>query len=282
MRIDLHTHSTASDGTDSPPELMLAARTAGLDVIALTDHESFAGWDQAERVVAALDLRLIKGIEMSTRTSGESVHVLGLWVDPTNRPLADELQRIRGARDGRVAMIISQLAAVDVVLAESKLAKAAADTSSIGRPHIADAMIAQGYVETRREAFDRYLAPGRPGYVSRYAPATADGIRLIHAAGGVAVLAHAWGRDTAQVLTAEVIADLASETGLDGLEVFHQEHDESARRQLGELAKELDLIPTGGSDYHGLGKQNHELGCNLTPPESLAALEDRQRLWATK
>lgn len=274
MRIDLHTHSSVSDGTDDPGALVRRAAAAGLDVVALTDHDTCAGWDAAAAAAAEAGIVVVPGIELSTTLAGAGVHVLGYLPDPTYAPLAAELERIRSERLRRLRSIIERLAALGKPVALDEVRAAAGTAATVGRPHVADALVEKGYVRDRDEAFDHWLAEGRPAFVPKYAPETAAGIALLDAAGGAAVLAHPWGRGSRRVLGPQAIADLAA-AGLAGLEVDHEDHDEAARRELRGLAGELDLVVTGSSDYHGAGKAGHRLGAATTAPDQYERLLER-------
>lgn len=275
MAIDLHTHSTVSDGTDSPTELIHHAARVGLSVIALTDHDTGDGLAEAAAAAESVGIALLPGVELSTQLTGRSVHLLGYGVDLTEPTLARELARVRAGRNDRLSPVLAKLAGLGVPVTEEQVRAHAGDSPSIGRPHIADALVAAGHVADRGEAFARFLYDGGPAHVPRYAVELTAGIALVRAAGGVSVLAHPWGRDTRTVLTPTVIAGLAKGHGLDGLEVDHQDHDSQARADLRTLAEQLGLLATGSSDYHGTGKVDHELGCNTTSPEVLAEIHRR-------
>ncbi|MCW2747397.1 MAG: phosphatase, partial [Nocardioidaceae bacterium] len=169
MRIDLHTHSNRSDGTDSPSELVANAVAAGLDVIAITDHDSTAGWDEATEAAAGTSLRLVHGIEISTLLDYRSIHLLGYEFDPTNAPLLEELDRILGGRDGRLPLILKALQSHGVAITEADVLRWSDNAAATGRPHVADALVELGVVKDRTEAFDVWLKPGRPAYIDRYA-----------------------------------------------------------------------------------------------------------------
>ncbi|MDR1767930.1 MAG: PHP domain-containing protein [Propionibacteriaceae bacterium] len=277
MRIDLHTHSCVSDGTDTPAELVAEAARAGLDVVALTDHDTFAGLPEARRAGQRLGVRVVDGIEISTRLNGVGVHLLGYWCDAADVDLAAELARVREGRAGRVPDMLAKLAELGMPVDEATLAGIVAGKPSVGRPHVADAMIALGYVADRAEAFDKYLHEGGPAYADRYCTPLAPAIGLIHQAGGAAVIAHPWGRESRPELTEEAFAALAADHGLDGIEVDHEDHCAADRRALAAIAARLGLVATGSSDYHGAGKAGHRLGCHTTSPSALAALEARAR-----
>jgi 3',5'-nucleoside bisphosphate phosphatase len=265
VRIDLHTHSTASDGTYSPADVVRLAATdpARLDVLALTDHDSMSGWAEAAQAAVRHAITLVPGMEISTKHAGAGVHVLGYLLDPGYPPLVAELDRILAAREGRLSTMLAQLQTAGITISEDDVRRQVGESPAIGRPHIADAMVAKGFAADRGQAFTNWLNAGRPGHVARYATPTATMIGLITAAGGAAVVAHPWGHGSRRVLDAETIASFRA-AGLTGLEVEHQDHDPADRSSLRALASDLDLVITGSSDFHGLGKVDHELGCNLT------------------
>ncbi len=275
MLIDLHTHSSISDGTDTPAELVAQAARAGLEVVALTDHDTHRGLDEAVAEGERLGVDVVRGLELSCERQGTSVHLLAYGANPTDPALAEELAQIRQGRQGRVAGVLTKLAALGVPVTEEAVMRQVGDSPSVGRPHIADALIEAGHVRDRTEAFDRYLSDSGPAHVARYALDLVRGIDLVHAAGGVAVIAHPWGRGREQALPPELLAALAAEHGLDGIEVDHQDHDRDTRRRLRKLTRRLDLLATGSSDYHGTGKTNHDLGCNTTDPEVLVEIRSR-------
>ncbi|WP_022910455.1 PHP domain-containing protein [Aestuariimicrobium kwangyangense] len=272
MRIDLHTHSSVSDGTDTPSALVLAALAVGLDAIALTDHDTFDGVPEAKEAGRRAGLTVIAGVEMSAQLDGVSVHLLGYGMDRRNRPLLAELGLLREGRVGRVKAMADRLTELGMPLTEAEIVAAAKASPSIGRPHVADAMVAKGYVADRDEAFRYWLADDKPGYVHRYSCELGRAIDLLHAAGGVAVIAHPWSRSSRSVLTAEVISDLVRDHQLDGIEVDHQDHDADTRSLLSDLAVRLGLVRTGSSDHHGTGKVGFPLGANLTRETALGQL----------
>lgn len=277
MRIDLHTHSSVSDGTDTPEELVRKAAAAGLDVVALTDHDTFDGLNAAVAEGQRIGVQVLRGMELSCSRGGDSVHLLAYGADPLNADLVAELALVRGGRKGRLTGVLMKLAELGVPVSEAEVMAQVGDSPSVGRPHIADAMIKAGHVGDREEAFDRFLAEGGPAHVHRYAIELERGIDLVHAAGGVAVIGHPWGRGREHVLPPALLSALAAEHGLDGVEVDHQDHDASTRAQLRTLAAELGLLVTGSSDYHGTGKLDHDLGCNTTAPEVYDDLVGRLR-----
>lgn len=273
MRIDLHAHSLASDGTDTPADLVRAAAAAGLDVVALTDHDTAQGWDEAGRAALEAGITLVRGIEVSTQHSGRSVHLLAYLPDPADPVLVEELQRVLDGRNHRVPVIVAALQEEGIAITEADVLREAGSSMAAGRPHVADALVRLGLVDHRTEAFVRWLNPGRPGYVRRYAPQLRDMVAVVAAAGGVPVVAHPWGRGGRTVLTEALLADLAA-AGLVGLEVDHQDHGVEDREVLRGIARDLGLLVTGSSDYHGIGKIDHDLGVNLTAPEEFERLVD--------
>ena len=270
MRADLHVHSTASDGTDPPAEVMRRAARAGLDVVALTDHDTVAG--HAEARAAAGPVALLPGMELSCRLDGRSLHMLAYLFDAAQPELAAELTRIRDDRVLRARAMVDNLAGLGVDVSWDQVA-AIAGQAVVGRPHIARAMADSGAIASPREAFTRdWIADGGRAYVGRYALDPVRAIDLVRAAGGVTVLAHPRaGRDT--WVTNEQITRLAV-VGLAGLEVFHPDQSEAERARLIALAHDLALVPTGGSDDHG-SLTDYRLGGETTSAEAYQDLLSR-------
>lgn len=281
MRIDLHTHSRASDGTQSPEELVRAATAAGLDVVAITDHDTADGWDEAEAAAVQTGIALVRGMEISTRHDGHGVHLLAYLPDPTHPGLVAELDRILDGRSSRLPAMLARLRELGIDIDADDVRRVAGDAVSTGRPHVADALVDLGVVADRTEAFRRYLSAGRPAYANRYAAPLEEMLRLVEEAGGVSVIAHPWGRHGRQEPDEATLAELA-EAGLSGIEVDHQDHDAPTRERLRAIARNLDLVATGSSDHHGTGKVDHELGCNTTAPEELDRLLDLARKAAAR
>jgi predicted metal-dependent phosphoesterase TrpH len=272
VSIDLHTHSNRSDGTDTPAELVRKARATGLDVVALTDHDATTGWDDAVSAGREHGIHVVRGIEISTRFHGESVHLLGYEFDPEHPALVAELRRVLDGRESRLPQMLARLAEHDIDITMDDVAAQSGDAAASGRPHVADAMVAKGYLDHRDEAFDGWLNSGGRAYVDRYAAPLLEAVRLLTEAGGRAVVAHPWSRGSDRVLTAEAFEELAA-AGLVGLEADHNDHDESARQGLRDIAARLDLVVTGSSDYHGTGKgPEFSLGCNTTSREQYERL----------
>ena len=276
MRIDLHTHSRASDGTDSPAGLVRAAADAGLDVLAITDHDTAAGWAEASVAAVELGIELVPGMEISTRHHGRGVHLLAYLPDPTYPPLAGELDRVLHGRASRLPAMLHQLQGLGIDITEDDVRQASDGTAAPGRPHVADALVTLGVVPDRTAAFNRFLGAGKAAYVDRYAAPLEDTIRYVTEAGGVAVIAHPWGRGGLGRPDQATLAHL-QEIGLAGIEVDHQDHDQATRERLRAIARNLGLVATGSSDYHGVGKTDHDLGCNTTSPDDYARLMELAR-----
>ena len=213
----------------------------------------------------------MRGIEVSTKHLGRGAHLLAYLPDPTYPPLLTQLRKILDGRSSRVPAMLERLRSVGVDVDIADVRRASDGTAATGRPHVADALVALGVVPDRNAAFRQYLSPGRPAYVNRYAAPLVEMIRIVEEAGGVAVLAHPWGRHGADSMPESAITELAG-LGLAGLEVDHQDHTPADREQLRAIARRLDLVVTGSSDHHGLGKHDHELGCNTTAPEEYERL----------
>ena len=274
QRIDLHAHSACSDGTTSVEELFAQARTAGLDVLALTDHDTVAGWSELAGAVAASGVAAVPGIEVSSEDDSRSVHLLALLVDPSSGTELDaEMARARASRIERARRMVELISADHPVTWEDVTAQVAGDTTVIGRPHIADALVAAGVVPDRSAAFTEVLRPSGPYYVPYYAPSPLDAVRAIREAGGVSVLAHPGSVTRDDDLPLELLEQMV-QAGLDGLEVDHREHGETETARLREFARRHDLLITGGSDFHGTGKPNR-LGEHLTAPHVLEEIEAR-------
>ncbi|MBX9246567.1 PHP domain-containing protein [Actinotalea ferrariae] len=275
MRIDLHTHSVASDGTDAPAALVAAAARAGLDVVALTDHDTTRGWAEAEAAVPVHGVALVRGAEISCLVDRMSVHLLSYLHDPEHAGLLEEGERTREARLQRARAMVD-LIAEDLDLTWADVEAQTVPGTTVGRPHIADALAARGHVADRSAAFATVLAAGSRYYVPHYAPDAAHAVRLVRAAGGVPVLAHPGALVRGRILSDEAIGRLV-DAGLAGIEVDHRDHDDAQRRRLAGIAAEAGLVVTGSSDYHGAGKPN-VLGERTTSPEALEAIEDQGRL----
>jgi predicted metal-dependent phosphoesterase TrpH len=270
--IDLHTHSSASDGTDSPADLMRNARAAGLDVVALTDHDTSAGWDEAAMALPE-GLTLVRGTEISCSADGVSLHMLAYLYDTSHAELAEELAAAYDDRVPRAKAIVAKLAAAGHPITWDLVLDQIEPGATVGRPHIADALVTAGVVPDRNTAFADLLHNGSPFFVDHYAVDPVRAVRLVRAAGGVPVFAHPAASHRGRTVDESVIHELAA-AGLAGLEVDHRDNPPEARERLRGLAADLGLLVTGASDYHGSGKPNR-LGENSTDPEVFAALVDQ-------
>ncbi|MFF7363416.1 PHP domain-containing protein [Streptomyces sp. NPDC008125] len=264
MRIDLHTHSTASDGTDTPARLVANAAAAGLDVVALTDHDTVRGHAEA---LAALPeaLTLVTGAELSCRLDGVSLHMLAYLFDPEEPVFARERELVRDDRVPRAQAMVGKLQALGVPVTWDRVARIAGD-GSVGRPHVAAALVELGVVPTVSDAFTpEWLADGGRAHAGKHELDPFDAVRLVKAAGGVTVFAHPAAVKRGSVVPESAIARLAA-AGLDGIEVDHMDHDEATRARLRGLAADVGLLTTGSSDYHG-SRKTVALGEYTTDPE---------------
>lgn len=269
VRIDLHTHSSVSDGTDPPAAVMRQARAAGLDVAALTDHDTVAGHQEAVRKLPP-GLTFVPGMELSCRLDGHSVHMLAYLFDPGHAGLAGQCRRIRDDRVRRAEAMVARLAELGTGVTWEQVT-AIAGGGVVGRPHIARALAEEGVIAEPSRAFTKeWIGKGGRAYVGRYALQPARAIGLIRAAGGVAVLAHPRAGRDSWMVPDEVIAQLAG-CGLAGVEVWHPDQDPPERERLLHLAGELGLVPSGGSDDHGT-LTGHRIGTETMPAESYQRL----------
>jgi predicted metal-dependent phosphoesterase TrpH len=264
VRVDLHTHSTASDGTDSPAELVRNAAAAGLDVVALTDHDTTRGHAEA-RAALPEGLTLVTGAELSCRIDGVSMHMLAYLFDPEEPALLAERELVRDDRVPRARGMVAKLNELGVPVTWEQVARIAGD-GSVGRPHVATALVELGVVPTVSDAFtEQWLADGGRAHVAKHETDPFEAIRLVKDAGGVTVFAHPAAAKRGRTVTDAAIAEMAA-AGLDGIEVDHMDHDVDARTRLRGLAKELGLLVTGSSDYHG-SRKTVSLGEYTTDPE---------------
>jgi 3',5'-nucleoside bisphosphate phosphatase len=271
--IDLHTHTNCSDGTDSPRELVNKAIVLGLEVLGISDHDTTSSWKEATETLRG-SLKLAMGSEISCLTTdGISVHMLGLLFDPNHAEMQQVLEETRDGRLPRMRKIIEKMRAegMDISMADVELAMPVGAT--MGRPHLADALVAKKIVKSRDEAFADLLHNQSRFYVSHAAPTPAEAIALIRRAGGVAVIAHPFASHRGQILKAEDFSELVS-AGLNGIEVDHRDQNPDERAMLRGIAKDLDLVVTGSSDYHGTGKLN-SLAENHTHREEWEKLESQ-------
>ena len=277
--IDLHTHTTASDGTDSPFALINKALSAGITTLAITDHDTTSGWSEAVQALRP-PMSLVLGAEISTLTTeGISVHMLGLLFDGEDAEMQKMLAESRDTRMPRMRKMIELLAADGISITMEDVMAAAPDGATVGRPHLADALVANGVVATRDEAFIDLLHNDSKYYVTHAAPTPESAIDCIKRAGGVSVIAHPFASRRGETISEDSFSSLVK-AGLNGIEVNHRDHSADERKQLIEIADQLNLIKTGSSDYHGNGKLN-ALGENLTDPaqwERLESLANQRRV----
>jgi predicted metal-dependent phosphoesterase TrpH len=253
--IDLHTHTTASDGTDSPRELVNKAIVQGLEILGITDHDTTSGWHEATESLRG-NLKLVLGAEISCLTDdGISVHMLGLLFDPFHQEMQTVLEETRDGRLPRMRKMIQKMQAEGFDISIEDVEKAMPPGATMGRPHLADALVNKKIVKSRDEAFTDLLHNESRFYVSHAAPTPIEAVKLIRRAGGVAVIAHPFASRRGQILGTDDFADLVT-AGLNGIEVDHRDQNPSERAMLRAIATDLDLVITGSSDYHGTGKLN--------------------------
>lgn len=278
--IDLHAHTTASDGSLTPTELVGKARALGLAALAVTDHDTLGGLRQAQSAAACVGLDLVPGVELSVEDDAGRFHLLGYGFDPENAALADTLITLRRSRAARNALMAEKMAALGLpVTMDDVRAEAGEDAQVIARPHFARALIKKGVVESVQEAFDKYLSTGKPLYLPKEVLTPRDAIALIHGAGGVAVMAHPGLVPLDEAALADRVARLAQDDGLDGIEAYYSQHSRADTHRFLALAARLGLLVTGGSDFHGIAKPHVPLGVVFegrpAPPGLLADLRAR-------
>lgn len=269
--VDLHTHTTASDGSLTPAELVRAAADAGLAAVAITDHDTIAGVAEALAAGRELPIEVVPGVEISMAGGPKgSMHLLGLFIDHHNPDLKQSLQRLQAARAQRNPQIARRLQELGIPLTMDEVS-ALAGGGQVGRPHFAQALIARGVVANRGEAFGRFLAAGKPAYVDKFRFQPAEAIAMVKAAGGVPILAHPGLLGLGMAALENLVAELVSH-GLAGIEVYYSEHDNNLARRLAALAARRDLVISGGTDFHGDNKKDIHLGVGqgtLRVPDSL-------------
>ena len=268
LKIDLHTHSNASDGELTPAELVRLALERGLTTIALTDHDSVSNIDATMGAARGTSLQIVPGVELSADVPEGEVHVLGYFIDWRDAHFLSMLDKFRDGRYGRAEKMAKKLTALGAPISFERV-KAIAGDAAIGRPHVAQALVEAGHVATVTEAFDKYIGRTGPAYVERFRLTPEDGVALILRAGGVPVLAHP--REVTDWIFPLVKA------GMLGLEVYYGMYDDATRAELARLAKQYGLIATGGSDFHGLNKMGHlgGLGGTYVPPEVVERLRKK-------
>ena len=268
----MHAHSSASDGTELPADLIRSAAAAGLDVVALTDHDTTSGWAAAVEALPA-GLTLVRGAEISCEIDGVSMHLVAYLFDPSHEGLAEEMGMAFDDRTPRAKAIIAKLADAGYPVAWQDVLDLLEPGATVGRPHIADVLVAKGIVPDRDTAFTQLLHNDGPFFVDHYYVDPVKAVQLVRAAGGVPVFAHPAASHRGRTVDDSVITKLA-DAGLAGIEVDHRDNPPDARVRLREIAAELGLFVTGASDYHGSGKPNL-LGENTTDPEVFAALVEQ-------
>ena len=271
--IDIHTHTTCSDGTDRPRDLVNKAIVQGLEVLGISDHDTTSGWEEATQALRGT-LKLALGAEISCLTTdGISVHMLGILFDPNHQEMQTVLEETRDGRLPRMRKMIEKMRAEGMDISIEDVENAMPVGATMGRPHLADALVAKKIVKSRDEAFIDLLRNDSRFYVSHSAPTPVEAIALIRRAGGVAVIAHPFASHRGQVLKPDDFADLVA-AGLNGIEVDHRDQNPDERAMLRVIARELDLVVTGSSDYHGTGKMN-QLAENHTSREQWEKLESQ-------
>jgi len=273
--IDLHTHTTASDGSLTPTELVALADKVELAAIAITDHDTTGGLAEARATATNFpNLKLVMGVEVSANFPGGTMHILGLGVDETAKPVADLLETLAEGRRQRNPRIVAKLNELGLELTFEEvvaIAEASGGTAEIiSRNHLAEALIARGYVKTRQQAFDKYLANGGPAYVDRTRLEPKDTIQAIRDSGGVAVLAHPKQLKCNSDSDLEQVVHTLMDFGLEGIEAYHSDSDDRQIRAYLDLANQLNLFITGGSDFHGQGKPDVELGHPRVPSAAIS------------
>ena len=266
--IDLHLHSTQSDGTFSPMQVVQRAAKLGVSAISLTDHDSVAGVQEAQNVGQNIGVEVIPGIELSAQEAGIDIHILGYFIDPANSDLLAYLQKFQDARRNRAEKIVARLNRLGVRITMAHVLHKAGD-ATIGRPHVADVLVEEGFVFSHDHAFQKYLGYGKPAYQPKFVLTPSEAVEVIHAAGGLASLAHPvlYRRDA-------LIPDLIKQ-GLDGIEVMHVKHAHADVRRYSDMAKHYGLLSTGGSDCHGDGRGQAVMGTVRVPSTFLDVMKEK-------
>lgn len=273
--IDIHAHSTVSDGTDSPRQLVNNAILSGIDILGITDHDSVAGWEEASQAIRG-KLKLALGAEISCLTvGGQSVHMVGLLFDGSDSAMLQMLEQTRDDRVPRMMKMLELLNADGISVNIEDINDVKPPGATLGRPHLADALVSLGIIKSREDAFKGLLNNDSKYYVAHMAPTPEMAIAQIRSSGGVAIIAHPFASHRGETLLPTDFISLL-EAGLNGIEVDHRDQSPEERKILREIAKELDLVVTGSSDYHGDGKLNR-LGENVTMPAEWAKLETQAR-----
>ena len=275
--VDLHAHTTASDGSLTPTELVHAAAGLGLAALAVTDHDTLGGLAEAAAAARTLPLTLVPGVELSVEDEGGRFHLLGYLFDPENVALRDSLVRIRESRAARNAQMAVRMAQLGLPVTMNDVRAHAGEGGVIARPHFAQALIEKGVVSSVQEAFDRYLATGKPLYLPKEVLTPRDAIALLHGAGGVTVMAHPGLVPLGDQALARRVESLRDEAGLDGIEAYYSQHTPAQTARFLTLAERLDMVVTGGSDFHGTPKPHVPLGVVFEGRPAPAGLLDALR-----
>lgn len=257
--IDLHVHTTASDGTMSPAEVVRYAKQKGLRTIAITDHDTIEGIEEGLQEGSKQGLEIIPGVELSADFPKGTMHVLGYYIDHTGAELVDKLTVLQQARSERNLKIIEKLRALGIKIELSEV-KETPEHGQIGRPHFAHTMVKKGYAQDIQDAFDRYLRKGGPAYVEKFRLSPEEAINMIRTAGGITVLAHPFTLNKPQPHEFDAVIRELKQQGLDGIEVHYPEHSEGLKKFYRDVAHKYGLLITGGSDFHGLTKDDVDLG----------------------
>lgn len=254
--VDLHMHTTASDGMNRPSENVRMAREAGLSALAITDHDTVAGYAEAAQAGQTLGITVVPGVEISTVAEGQDIHILGYYIDVNDEQLLERLRQLRSTRENRNAMLLERLRelGLDITIEEviEQAGKSASGDETIGRPHIASVLVSKGYVASVHEAFDRYLGKGGAAYVNPPRVSPFEAVDWIHEAGGAAVVAHPG------LYQADELVERIVRHGADGIEAFHSDHTPEDESRYAEMAARLQVLVTAGSDFHG-ERNGHEL-----------------------
>ena len=269
--IDLHAHSLRSDGALSPADLVKRAAGRGVKIQALSDHDTLAGIAEATATGNALGVRIIPATELNTESEWGDAHVLGYFIDPADSALEDRLRVLRENRGDRIERMVKKLNALGYAVDLARVLEIA-QGGALGRPHLAQALFEMGYVTTYDEAFDTLIAKSSPAYVARVGLTPLEAVTLVREHGGVSSLAH-----PGTVLGLDELLPKMVAAGLAGIEAYYGDHSPEMTARCLRLARELDLIPTGGSDFHGRGEHGTDLGGVLVPPETIQRLESRRR-----
>ncbi|MBQ9336345.1 MAG: PHP domain-containing protein [Lentisphaeria bacterium] len=277
--IDFHTHSTASDGTDTPAQVVREAVKAGLSAVALTDHDTVSGLTEFLRAAEGLPITAVPGVEISTNLYNKEIHILGLFIDPVSAELLDFLENARRNRNDRNSLMLAKLNAIGYHITLEELQECA-HGESIGRPHVAEVLVRKGYFPDVQAAFDSCLKRGARAYVPRSQAPPAECIRVIHAAGGLAFWAHPVYRGHGERASVRRFLKVLVPAGLDGIEAFYSQFTPYQTRMLGEMADEFHILRTGGTDYHGAVHPGVRIGSGcgeLNVPDELFGIMLRKR-----